>query len=166
VSAHHSLPTKCTPWFTSVIEQISLWFYKCLPVTISLYSVLVLVNLTKYPMWCPFILTHVVILLRVTSCTHPVWSIQEDVISTCDKARFNLEVSHQWKLSPMAWNLINAISIRSIRWRCQTNGSEWVVQHDRGLQSTLSPAHQRKSCMRDWEVLVILTIPISSFPHN
>jgi hypothetical protein len=56
-------------------QVISLWFHKCLPVTNSPYSALVLTNLTKYPMWCPFIPTHAIILSRVTSCTHLVRSI-------------------------------------------------------------------------------------------
>jgi hypothetical protein len=82
---------------------------------------------------------------HATSCAHHVRSIQENVTSTHSKDHFSLEVSHKWKLSALAWNLIKVFSIQSIRWSCKKKKRiGWLMQRDRSRQSALSPTRRRK----------------------
>jgi hypothetical protein len=90
------------------------------------------------------LLSHIVLISCTTSCTHHVWSIQENVTSTHAKAYFGLEVSHQWKLSASAWNLIEVFSIQSIWWSCKKKGIRWLLQPNRSGHSAMSPTHKRK----------------------
>jgi hypothetical protein len=103
---------------------------------------------------------------HATSCIHPVQSIQEEVISTHVKAHFGFEVSHQWKLLALVSNLIKVFSIQSIWWSCLIKRIECLMQHDQSLRSALSSRAAGKSCVRDREVLLLLTIPISLFVYN
>jgi hypothetical protein len=78
-------------------QAISHWFYPCLPFCPIRASVPLFLSKTLHGV-SP-LLIHVVKISRVTLCTLPVRSIQEDVTSTHAKAHFRLEVSHLWNVS-------------------------------------------------------------------
>jgi hypothetical protein len=95
---------------------------------------------------------------HATLCTHPVQSIQENVISTHAKACFGLEVSYQWKLSASAWNLIKISSIRQRGWTDGRNidGSLQVLWETKNEK-----LHERPSSFPPFDCCDILFSPQS-----
>jgi hypothetical protein len=124
VLAYRSLPNKCTPGFTSIIEPYPCEFASAFLQPFCSNGALILVKSIQYPAWCRPLLSHVAMISHVTPCTYSVQSIQENAIFSCTKDQFDLEASHRWKLSASAWNLIKALSIQSIWWDYQTKKIE------------------------------------------
>jgi hypothetical protein len=54
VLAYRSLPTECTPWFTSTINPYRCGFVSASLLPLRSNSTLVSANLTQYPSWFPF----------------------------------------------------------------------------------------------------------------
>jgi hypothetical protein len=157
VLAHCSLPTKCTPWFTSIIEPYHGGFtIKCVYI-VDFEQVPYMGWSTskpcRYALTCDFV---------YPSCSiHP----RECHLHSC-QSLFGLEVSHQWKWLASTWNLIKVFPSKAF--------DEAVRKRELSDQSNMNgiikvlccTRTEEKGCLRDQKVFLSPTVSTSSFPHD
>jgi hypothetical protein len=139
--AYHSLPTKCAPWFASIIEPC--W------ATFEQVPYMVSVHLQAMLFWsrtwlCASISIYCPSEYRLRSCR---WSTPFGS-SYLDRG-----------CRPWHWDLRRFFLLSELPLELW-NQEDRVMKHNPILHGEMSPTHWRESYLRDQEVFLLSTIPI------
>jgi hypothetical protein len=171
--ASHSLPTKCTPWFTSIIEP-----YRCGFIS-AFHNHSTIVVLLYW--------------LSLSSTLLGVDSLQAMSFSSRTWLRVSISIYYprEYRLRSRRWSipfessypvgglppltlgyekvifhsehLLELLDQEDRVMKCDTSR---VMKHNPILQGDMPPMHERKSRMGDWKVFFLPGLPISSFLYN
>jgi hypothetical protein len=166
-----STPTMYTPWFASNIKPYHAGSTNIYPIALlelvcRSFQASTLHGVGPLP-------SHVVMISLVPSCMCHVWVSKGMLSWPCQRSIPFGSSYLNGGCHPWLWSLRMFFPIPSIRLK-SLDQEDWVMKpktsrvmkHNPTQQGAMSPMHDRKSCMKDWEVFLLRTISISSFPHD
>jgi hypothetical protein len=153
-----STPNQVYSFVHAYHRAISWWFHKRLPfctigACVSLIS-------SKYPTccWSTFQSCHYDLTCDFVYLSCSI--IQENIVfySTNDRS--------SWEFENVIFDFKHPLELLDQEEQVRKRNTSRVMKHNLILQGTMSPMHGRKSCMRDWEVLLCSIVPKSSVLHG
>jgi hypothetical protein len=135
-------------------------------------STLVSANPTQYPTWCPFISKPWCSDFACDFVNPSYSAIQKVIIIDRANVRLSLEVLTLmedvvlnigiWESSFPSWAFDQVMEQED---RVMKHNTSRIMKYHSILQGETSPMHRRKSCMSNWEVLLLSTVSISSVQY-
>jgi hypothetical protein len=157
VLVYHSLPTKCTHWFRLSSSHIAvvLWV-----LAHNHFIIIVPLYWQILPNTCHgahSLLSHDDMISHATPCTHPLQSIQENIILPMIPSVWKF--LPRWGMSSLTFELENVLF--HSKHPIELGQEDRVMKHNPILQGDVLSTHGRKSGRGDREVFRFSTVPLS-----